>query len=407
MAVGGINDWDLSQYPGTNSAVAGTPRSLDVDVAALINGGSLGVGDALARMTDVATVSNTAVINNRGENEVFTGTKDFTEATTSVDTIATAIAAATGSTLTRAVSINYLKKVIKEALGSWAVANNQTLEFAVGASGTVATGAQAGQYTTAVQSVFDGMQAGQYASGAYNQFSGRFAGQYAAANHLNFRGYQCGQFATGANGVGDGVFAMRFCSGNNSAGYGYLAGNKISSDGNTAIGSTSWNVAPDTPAAVTFASAAINATTQTITVASTAGVGTVGKRYAMRYGTTTGTAPTGFTANTDYSVLVLSATQLQLIDGTITDAGAGTFTLSPFVGRAFTNTTTVGQGSVPTASNEVVLGSPTLTTLTTAATIVKNGVYPSYPDAATANASRAIGELYHLTGSTIVHQRII
>jgi hypothetical protein len=103
----------------------------------------------------------------------------------------------------------------------------------------------------------------------------------------------------------------------------------------------------------------------------------------------------------------VSATQLQLLDGIVSAVGSGSFELTPFVGRNFTNSTAVGQGSVPTDSNEVVLGNGSVAKITSSATIVKHGIYPTYPDAATANAARAIGECYHLSSSpTIVHQRV-
>jgi hypothetical protein len=395
-----IQGIDEAAFPESFSGSPVQNEPLEQQVAALINGGAMPVGDKLAKMSDAETIALTKIAANRLVNESFDGQKDFKLSTFLVETVATLIDAAAGAVLDRAVSIGFLRRTIEQSLGKWALKDNHTLEFAT-STNTYGFGLSAGKYATAATSIFGGVEAGMYASGAYSHFMGYQTGKYASGTHGNGDGYQTCQFMTGNQGTGKGVFALRFCSGNNASGYGYNAGARISGDNNTSLGTNSWATTPDPAAILSFATAAINATTQVITVASTAVIGTIGKRYPMRFNLITGTAPTGLATNGDYSVLVLSATQLQLIDETISTAGAGTFTLTAFLGRDFVNTTCAGAGSVPTDSNEFVAGNPAVTRFTTTASKFKTGVLPWYINDAAADADTElrVGQWYRI-GST-------
>jgi hypothetical protein len=375
-----------SQFPGAvSSTPPPAPQSISNEIQTLL-ANPLAVGEKIATTSAAGDIADAKILANRANTEAFSNTKDFKLATMLVGTVTTLIASAAGAILDRAVSIGYLRNMIEQSLGTWALYNNQTLENSTG-SNCYGYGKFAGQFNT----VLDGFQSGQYNSGS-NSF---------------FRGYWCGQFNSGSNASGYGSLSMRYNGGSNNSGYGYSSLARTTGDGNSALGYASWNTSIDSPDAQTFTQAAINLGTNTITVASTVNIGTIGKRYCMRFTTVSGTAPTGLTTGADYSVLVVSATQLQLLDGIMSAVGSGSFSLTPYIGRAFTNTTTVGQGSIPTKSNQVVLGNPATAELLTSATACITGLLPQRASKAAADVDTTIvaGQWYRITGTDVICQK--
>jgi hypothetical protein len=200
----------------------------------------------------------------------------------------------------------------------------------------------------------------------------------------------------GANSSGFGAWSMYVNTGGDSNGFGNNSlGANTGEDGNgfgnytlnynekannTAVGSYAWaGFYDNTSGNKTFDYTAIDATSDRITV-TTHGFGSTGEWIHLKY--TEGTSPiTGLVSNAIYQVKIIDANTLgfyETITGAvkhgvnITAAGTGTgHTLTPQY--SYTNTTVLGANSVPSASNQVVLGDINVTEIKSSATVWKAG----------------------------------
>jgi hypothetical protein len=383
---------DPADFPGSLGAPP-TMIPLDVQVAALISGGTMTQGDTLVKTSDVQGIADARadlrIAANRSATETLTGTKNFSGATLSVATEATVVGTATGATLDRPASIGYLKKALFDAFGPLGIIIDKPGEFQSGLR-PVILGYQAGQYNTGAYPIILGDQTGQFNVGTYPILIGDQTGQYNSGTYPTMMGYQTGLYNDGDHVVALGHLSARNNGGHYLTALGYGAARHNSGINNVVIGYNAWTVTSDTANEAAFTQTALNVGTQTVTLTSTTGIGTVGKRYSMKYTTVSGTPPTGLVNNSDYSLLVLSSTQIQFPAGTFSAIGSGSFKLTPYNGREFTNTTCLGSSSVPTASNQVVLGGPTVTSLRTTATSIVTGTIPAYANDAAADADATL-----------------
>jgi len=193
---------------------------------------------------------------------------------------------------------------------------------------------------------------------------GFFAGFMNAGVDAVSVGDRSGEHNTGASATGIGPFASFQNTGLDYAGIGNLSGQFNDGNQNTALGSrsfTTWTA--DTGSAKAIASVDVPNQQVTITAGGGHGFGSAGEYLNLRM-TTTGTLPAGMNATSNIWK-VIDATTMELYSGriTFTDTGTGTHTLTPQV--IYDNSTAVGFDAEPTASNQVVLGDASVTSILT------------------------------------------
>lgn len=153
-------------------------------------------------------------------------------------------------------------------------------------------------------------------------------------------------------------------------------------DKNSSLGDAAFNAfTEDGGSAQTFASTKVNTTTEYIAIAAH-GFGGVGTYWNLKWTATTGTLPGGISLNIIDQFEVIHADTIRLITKNMTTQGTGNHTLTPQV--VYTNSTAIGYNAEPDASNQIMLGDGSVSTVKTVA---------GY-EGATLNTGQGDNELY-------------
>jgi hypothetical protein len=214
--------------------------------------------------------------------------------------------------------------------------------------------------------------------------------RYNEGSYNDAVGYHTLRYNTGGYNVGMGFSALEYNTGGECVGIGDESLRHNEGSYNTGIGAYANNMfLEDHVRNITIDATAVNITEQTITAVAH-GVG-VGQRILLKYTATTGTAIGGLTASDsiyDSNVYLFNyfGTDTLKVDlpTIITSQGTGTHTFTPQT--VYTNTTCLGSNTVPTASNQVVLGNSSVTSLkvgNTAITVPAGVSSFSFPSDAT------------------------
>jgi hypothetical protein len=224
-------------------------------------------------------------------------------------------------------------------------------------------GDSAQRYNTGANSNGFGILAQQSNTGANSNGVGYLAQESNTGANSNGVGYLALRFNTGANSNGVGTFAQESNTGANSNGFGYSALRYNQNIENIAIGNNAWSTfIDDTSGNKTFAYTDIDAGTDRITVTSH-GFGATNAFINIKY--TEGTsAITGLSNGTIYQVKIIDASTIGFYESSrgtnITDAGTGTgHTFTPQYD--YSNTIVIGADTIPTGSNQVILGNTNVT----------------------------------------------
>lgn len=232
-------------------------------------------------------------------------------------------------------------------------------------------------------------------SGNDSNAIGESAGRYNTGTGLNVIGHSAGSTNVGiqANGMGTGAIGSNQGSqvqgigqnacGNNRGNFvagigqqvaernlgntfvalGDFAGHTNIGDDNVAIGSNSFGFIEDTASnIVADSSTDINNTLEQIT--ETGHGYTIGAFIHLKNTATTGSFPSGLLLNQIHIWEIIDANTLQCITDSFTDNGTGLQTFTPqFI---YNNSTSLGANSLPTQSNQVMLGDANITSVRTA-----------------------------------------
>jgi len=188
---------------------------------------------------------------------------------------------------------------------------------------------------------------------------GLWAGKRNTADDGNFFGQESGQFNKGARVVGFGGETVQNNQGDDVVGIGndaliYNEGNQ-----NTAVGSESFVFLTNVAGLKSFVSGDVTAGTDRIAITAH-NFGTTGAFVNLLYSGVTG----GITNGKIYQFEIIDANTIELItDSTLDLDGTEDGDLTPQY--TYTNATTIGYNSQPTASNQVTLGNATVTEVDT------------------------------------------
>ena len=195
---------------------------------------------------------------------------------------------------------------------------------------------------------------------------GLWAGKRNTANDGNFFGQESGQFNQGLRASGFGGETLQFNIGDDSLGFGNEAGLYNEGDKNTGLGASSLGFVADVGSLVSFVALDVTAGTNRITITGH-GLGANGTYRNLLYEGVTG----GITDNTVYGFQIIDANTIEILEDSAHNLdGTEVGDLTPQT--VYTNVTTVGYNSQPTASNQVVLGDTNVTTVLTTGDITAN-----------------------------------
>ncbi|CAL2102323.1 conserved protein of unknown function [Tenacibaculum sp. 190130A14a] len=215
---------------------------------------------------------------------------------------------------------------------------------------------------------------------------GNYALQFNTQYDCNGFGYHALNKNSGINSNGIGTNALRYNSGNDSNGIGNSA--LINNLGARSIGIGSYalryneggdNIAigyssfgsfyPDISKAKTILSSEVDINNNRVTMLNH-GFGNNGSLVNLRY-STTGTAIGGLNINGIFVFKIIDSNTLEASSNLINE-GSGQHTFTPQY--TFVNTTTIGNNSQPTKSNQIVLGNTSLNEVTTSGDYVSTGI---------------------------------